>query len=254
MSIYLFVIGLLLFAAWAGALPTQLAAMNRPRNHLVYYGEAFASGTFLGASLLHMLPDAIDNLSKISVWEYPVATTLTGVGFLVMLMIERIGIIYKDHSEHAKHVECSILSYILLIILSFHSIIVGLSLGLEQGKMEAIVLMVALMLHKASAGFAFGMTLRYSSFKHLHRYLMIAIFSLSTPLGIAIGLYITHYAHMSISSLTEGMFDSVAAGTFLYMTMHLMQTRDPYPMPQRLASLGIVIVGFVMMAVLALYI
>ena len=83
---------------------------------------------------------------------------------------------------------------------------------------------------------------------------MIAIFSLSTPLGIAIGLYITHYAHMSISSLTEGMFDSVAAGTFLYMTMHLMQTRDPYPMPQRLASLGIVIVGFVMMAVLALYI
>lgn len=254
MTIYWFVIALIVIAAWAGALPTQLAAMNRPRNHLVYYGEAFASGTFLGASLLHMLPDAINNLSTITYWQYPVACMLTAIGFLIMMVIERVGIIYKDHSEHAEHVECSILSYILLIILSFHSLIVGLSLGLERGKLEAIVLMVALVLHKASAGFAFGMTLRYSTFRHLHRYLMIAVFSLATPVGVMIGLYVTLYTHVHISSLTEGLFDSIAAGTFLYMTMHLTQTRDPFPMPQRLASLGIVLIGFLLMAILALYI
>lgn len=254
MSIYWVVIALIVLAAWAGALPTQLAAMNRPRNHLVYYGEAFASGTFLGASLLHMLPDAIHNLDIITYWQYPVACMLTAVGFLLMMVIERVGIIYKDHSEHAEHVECSILSYILLIILSFHSLIVGLSLGLERGKLEAIVLMVALVLHKASAGFAFGMTLRYSTFSRIHRYLMIAVFSLSTPIGVLIGLYIVMFAHVSISSLTEGLFDAVAAGTFLYMTMHLTQTRDPFPMPQRLASLGIVLIGFLLMAILALYV
>ncbi|WP_369622508.1 hypothetical protein, partial [Pseudoalteromonas distincta] len=53
-------------------------------------GETLATGVFLGAGLLHMLPDA-NSLFKKMGYNYPFAFIITGAVFLIFLWFEHLG-------------------------------------------------------------------------------------------------------------------------------------------------------------------
>ena len=53
-------------------------------------GEALASGVFLGAGLLHLLPDAADGFSAQHI-SYPWVFFLCAITFLVLLSLEHLG-------------------------------------------------------------------------------------------------------------------------------------------------------------------
>lgn len=253
MGIYILYIVLLAFAAALGVCLAQIGLLGRSKSNFVCYGEGFSAGIFFGASLLHMLPDAIHNLwLQTSYWEYPIATLLCAAGFLLLYFIEQFTKHFLRGSKESNQVAAT-MTYLLLVVLCIHSFVVGLSLGLEGNSISALVIILAIFVHKASAGFVLGMSMHRSMIPGPKRALMTVFFSISTPLGLLVGMYLMVLAHFSVSGLMEGLFDALAAGTFLFMAMHFSQTTHQITTQQRVYSLLMVVLGFMMMAVLAMF-
>lgn len=250
---YIGMVGLLFLSAWLGALPALVTGQTTRESFFIYYGEALAGGTFLGISLLHMIPDAIHRLLNMHFWEYPLTALLCLTGFFLMYLIEQIGQAYKRRSIHAHHANCSLMVYLLLAMLLFHSVVVGLSLGLERTQLAAIIIMLALFVHKASEAFALSVSMNRSHLSQQVRLFILSVFSLATPLGIGIGWLMTRRWPAGVSPVPEGLFDALAAGTFLFMSLHLAKTRVPFPLKQKWMALFFTVFGFAVMATVALY-
>lgn len=244
---------LIFISALLGGAISESRFAHPSKNGFVYYGEAFAAGIFLGASLLHMLPDAVANLTaQTSIWRYPLSLIFCSMGFFIMQLIATLGdtVHLKNHATEAPTSHAGV-AYMLLIILSFHSILVGITLGLEGRLFAAVIILTAILVHKTSAGFALGLSLRRSLSKVGIRWAFLILFALATPFGVMLGLMMKAYFHTSLSLLAEGLFDAVAAGTFLFMAMHLSQGNSHIGDDMRIRSVGVAIVGFILMGVLS---
>ena len=90
-------------------------------------GETVATGVFLGAALLHMLPEAHNMFWRLH-YSYPFAFLITGIVFLGFLWLEHIGKELYHHHE-TSHPAFAILAWIML---SIHSFVLGTALGFSQ--------------------------------------------------------------------------------------------------------------------------
>ncbi|KAG0212361.1 high-affinity Zn(2+) transporter zrt1 [Mortierella sp. GBA30] len=139
----------------------------------------------------------------------------------------------KSHHHHTQEVGHShahglsildesqrrISTYILEAGIAAHSVIIGVSLGVSSGS-EFTGLLVALIFHQFFEGFALGARIADLAFSTTYtHYILALIFSLTTPVGAAIGIGIssTYSANSKSSLLVEGVFDSVSTGILLYM-------------------------------------
>ena len=106
-------------------------------------GETLATGVFLGAALLHMLPEASHLFSQLG-YSYPFAFIITGAVFLIFLWFEHLG---KElyHHHDASHPAFAILAWAML---SVHSIMLGAALGLAHHNSMIIMLFLAIITHK----------------------------------------------------------------------------------------------------------
>eukprot|EP00128_Syssomonas_multiformis_P002379 Colp12_sorted_trinity150504_noHs@6901 len=111
---------------------------------------------------------------------------------------------------------------ILLIILefgiAFHSIIIGMSLGVVTGS-EFRNLLIALSFHQFFEGFALGASILHAGFSTFSKCLTMALgYAMSTSLGVVIGIGVheTFDENSTQSLLTEGIFESVSAGVLIY--------------------------------------
>lgn len=100
-----------------------------------------------------------------------------------------------------------------MMALSVHSIFEGIAVGLADDKSELWEFMLAIALHK----WAEAMSLCVSMSKNFQDdtklvMILMAIFSLATPVGVLIGLKI-HGSNEFINII----FSSLAGGTFLYI-------------------------------------
>ena len=70
--------------AKAGSQPDQAAMLD--------LGESFSGGIFLGAGLLHLLPDSADLFGQYAPdLDFPVASAIAGAGLLLVLLFDQIG-------------------------------------------------------------------------------------------------------------------------------------------------------------------
>ncbi|KAG9321676.1 hypothetical protein KVV02_004080 [Mortierella alpina] len=139
----------------------------------------------------------------------------------------------KSHHHHTQEVGHShahglsildesqrrISTYILEAGIAAHSVIIGVSLGVSTGS-EFTGLLIALVFHQFFEGFALGARIADLAFDTTYtHYILALIFSLTTPIGAAIGIAIssTYSANSKSSLLVEGIFDSVSTGILLYM-------------------------------------
>ena len=78
--------------------------------------------------------------------------------------------------------------------------------------------MIAILLHKGAAGVSLGISM-FKTFPNdkMKIYILLLMFALFTPTGVAIGWVISKEGG-SDSPLTEIVFCSFAAGTFLYIS------------------------------------
>ena len=210
-------------------------------------GEALASGIFLGAGLIHMLGDASGDFSRLG-YEYPVAFLLAGSVFLLLLWFEHIG---REMYEH-KHGETVGFAQLTVIMLSVHSFLEGAALGLSDSWALMAVIFIAILAHKWAASFALAVQISKSHLSTKIGLLLFLVFAAMTPLGILSGAVVMD--HVKSFPLLEPVFISLAAGTFLYLgTLHGLKRAVMVEKCCNLKNFGFVIVGFSIMAIVAIW-
>lgn len=205
-------VAIFLAALLPGILPIR---SNSVEQRFFVLGDAFASGIFLGAGAFHMLPEAIRHY-QMNASSHPVLNSmvLCILGIALFTVLERIAlrINKNNHSDHSP-----VTAYLLVTILSIHSLVEGAALGINSLFSDALMIFIAIIAHKGSASFALAITLRRSPFTRLHMFLLILLFALMTPFGIITATILAKLFQNQQGQLLEASFNAFAAGTFLYI-------------------------------------
>ena len=241
------IILILVVTAIAGYYPFFKRIKDRTARLDFPIGESLACGVFLGAGLMHMLGDSAQDFIHEG-YNYPVPFLLAGITFLVLLLLEHIGreIYEKDGGGSSGF------AILAMLMLSIHSFLAGAALGLSQSLSVAVVILLAILAHKWAASFALSVQLNKSTLSIRTGLSLFTIFALMVPLGILLGDFATQ--HLAQHPLLEPVFSALAAGTFLYLgTLHGLKQSVMVEKCCNLKRFSYVIVGFVIMAVVAIW-
>ena len=120
-------IAILAIAVVGGLIPL-ISAKSTNSERFFSLGNAFAGGLFLGVGFIHLLPEGIEMLSAYS--EFPWGAVTATIGFAALLLLDRILFPeYQVNESLGKPGSETIYPYVLLAMLSIHSIVAGLRLG-----------------------------------------------------------------------------------------------------------------------------
>lgn len=268
---------LILASAWIGGLiPLGKAASQS--SHFLSLGNAFAAGIFLGIGLIHMLGDASDTWRTSLGLDYPMALLLAGVAFLFLLWFEHVALQDRFHdavhapggiipdfnhatlfvSEDAKTLDTptqavALYPYALIVALSIHSLIAGITMGAQNSIANVLLIFVAIAAHKSTAGFALGVSLARNAIPRGRALRLIGLFSVMTPIGIIVGLLVTNALDGRAQILFQAIFLSLAAGSFIYIAAFDI-LRDEFLQPgPRAVKWLLTAVGYGLMGLLALW-
>jgi len=253
-----------------GVLSPWILKSGRAGDRFMIWGDTFAGGVLGGAGLVHLLSSGAAGFRVLAPGlVYPVAFVLAGAGFSMILLIE--GVIVADPDPEKSPLHCGARgashevgpeihsagwrpqSLILLLVLSVHSIILGLALGAQKSTTGAVAVFIAIIAHKAMAGFALGVSYRRAGTSLQRTLPWAAFFSSMTPIGILTGTGIYALISPAGRELFEAIFNSLGAGTFLYIaTLDIIRTEFELPgdnWQKWLLAAG----GFGIMAVLAIW-
>jgi len=120
--------------------------------------------------------------------------------------------------------------YVLLFGLSFHSLFVGIALGVSDNDWG---LFTAIVFHQFFEGMALGSRVARAAFKRrLHIWLLDIVFSLAAPFGTAIGIGIRSSLedNSRTYNLADGVFQALSAGILIYVSLvHMMKEEMERP-------------------------
>lgn len=203
-----------------GGIIPLVAAERQASRRFFSLGNALAGGIFLGVGFMHLLPEANEVLSELI--EYPLAPLLAAAGVAVLLWIDRVLFERAQGStgdQSGEHTHKPIYPYILLAALSIHSLVAGIALGLEPEVAASLLVMVGILLHKGSAAFALMVSAHSSGMERKNLNVLLTIFVLMTPVGILLGTIASGFLDGETVQMSEGIFNALAAGTFIYIAI-----------------------------------
>lgn len=210
-------------------------------------GEALASGIFLGAGMLHLLPSASTQFSAQG-YQYPLAFLYAMAMFLLLLLLEHTSVSLQKHSQYFK----GIMSLLATIMLSIHALFEGMVVGVSTNIAIIMGILVAILAHKGVVSFALAVTLNSSQLNFIKRSSAFAIFALMTPIGIWGGSWLI--TQITPSSLLTPVLNSLAAGTFLYIgSLHGLGRASLIKYCCNMPEFSIMLLGFTLMAILAIW-
>lgn len=237
---FLFAAALFLIILISGWLPFHHKKQHA--HHHGTFGETIATGIFLGAALMHILPES-DHLFIEQHINYPYSYLLAGMTFLFFLWLEHLG---KElyHNKFSQHAFIGV----AWIMLSAHSFFEGSALGLTNDLSLMVMLFFAIISHKWAEGFAMAVQLNKSPQSEKSHYFLFILYALMTPLGILIGY---HYQTPELN-LYSPVCMAISAGTFLYFgTLHGLERCVMVERCCDLKHFSFVIIGFLFMAIVA---
>lgn len=247
-------IGLIFLVGMAGGLAALGAARSRAGEIFLALGSALAAGVFLGAALVHLLPDSNEALTGyFAGLVFPLSFLLTAVGFLFILYLEKI-LLGGRHDHDAPQPGRGLSSYALAIVLSVHSVLTGAALGSENTLAGSAVILLAVVAHKGAAGFALVVDFQRAGFPRREVLVLLTLFSVMTPLGVVFGAVLDHFLEAIYGRLFEGMFDALAAGTFLYIAVLEILAKEFAARERLVAKFAFVSLGLCVMALIALWV
>ncbi|KAJ4840150.1 hypothetical protein Tsubulata_000226, partial [Turnera subulata] len=114
-----------------------------------------------------------------------------------------------------------ILTQVLELGIVVHSVIIGISLGASKSPSTIRPLVAAITFHQFFEGLGLGGCISQAKFKAITAIYMVIFFSLTTPVGIAIGMGIASgYNENSPRALiVQGLLDSSSAGILIYLAL-----------------------------------
>ncbi|CAD5170821.1 unnamed protein product [Musa acuminata subsp. malaccensis] len=223
----------------------------RPEKDIFFVIKAFAAGVILATGFIHILPDAFETLTSsclaASPWQdFLFAGFCAMVGAIWTLMVDTLATGYfsrlngdrllptslseatngdveatHDHTHgaavmqpedsSAQLIRHRVVSQVLELGIVVHSVIIGISLGASEPPSTIRPLVAALSFHQFFEGMGLGGCIVQARFEFKAMVTMGLFFSLTTPVGIAIGTGISSvYNENSPTALiVQGLLDSV---------------------------------------------
>lgn len=249
----------ILIAGWYPLKRKKKILDHQQHEHGVSVGETVATGIFLGAGLMHMLPEA-NLLFQKQNFNYPFAQFITGATFLLFLWLEHLGQALYHNKHHDKITPeksnktqtQNAFAILAWVMLSFHSLILGTALGLNENNSMIMMLFLAIITHKWAESFAITVQISKTSLPFYIQIILFLSFAAMTPIGIYFGWYFEHETSRYI--LVDPILMAASAGTFLYLgTLHGLEKCVLVKRCCNLVDFSFVIVGFVLMAAVAVY-
>lgn len=170
-----------------------------------------------------------------------------------------------DHDIHHGHshgpplldleqrsVAAAIRGFLLVFALSFHSIFEGMAIGLQPSIKDIWFLFAAVTIHELAIMFCIGLEMLASNIRICIYVAYMVTLGLITPIGVAIGIFVTEYFHdpTPYHTLIIGILQGVAAGTLLYVTFLEVLERERRKHGYGLLKLFAVFLGFFLLSAL----
>ncbi|MEK9661902.1 MAG: ZIP family metal transporter, partial [Alphaproteobacteria bacterium] len=220
----------------------------------VHIANAFAGGVFLGAGLLHLMADSEAAFrAAMPHVDFPVVTLLAGLEFLGILLLDKVCFGKNHHDADAFSGHGSVYPFVLMVALSLHSVITGIAFGLEDHAIVATAILIAVLAHKSTAAMAIAVSFGRANLTSARRQALLFVFYWTTPLGVVIGTTIGGAQEGPDEVLTEAVFDGLAGGTFLYVAIINILSEEFSAASRRANLFSSTVVGFLMMAALAIW-
>ncbi|KAL5977511.1 ZIP superfamily [Asimina triloba] len=114
-----------------------------------------------------------------------------------------------------------VVSQVLELGIIVHSVIIGISLGASESPSTIRPLVAALSFHQFFEGMGLGGCIVQAKFKVRSMWIMALFFSLTTPVGIAVGIAISSFydENSSKALIMEGVFNAASSGILIYMAL-----------------------------------
>ncbi|KAF3786663.1 Zinc transporter 5 [Nymphaea thermarum] len=233
----------------------------QPESDAFFVIKAFAAGIILGVACIHILPNAYHSLGSACLnGKFNLAGFILMIAMVATLMIDTFATSYYKRLElakakpvgeedlentdgganetsahthaghgHAHRPAAQLLDQtsqltrhrVLELGILVHSLIIGISLGTCKSPCIIKPLMVALSFHQFFEGLGLSGCIVQAKFRNAATVTMAIFFSLTTPLGVAVGAGISSvYDENSTTALiVEGVLNSAAAGILVYMAL-----------------------------------
>ena len=157
--------------------------------------------------------------------------------------------VHEEVREIIKEKPSMFRAVVLVLALSLHMIFEGLAIGLQESESSVWTLMAAVSLHKCIVAFSVGLQMKQILRSTCKFSAFIVLFAVIASLGIPIGLAVTD--GYSEDSLVLGLLQSVATGTFFYVTFFEILQRE-FTHSHNLLKLSLCLLGYGAVAVLKL--
>uniref|UniRef100_A0A452Y3C7 Zinc transporter 6, chloroplastic n=1 Tax=Aegilops tauschii subsp. strangulata TaxID=200361 RepID=A0A452Y3C7_AEGTS len=169
----------------------------------------------------------------------------------------------EGEEEEARKKQ-KMVSKVLEIGIVFHSVIIGVTLGMSQDVCAIRPLVVALSFHQVFEGMGLGGCIAQAGFGMATVGYMCIMFSVTTPLGILLGMAVFHMTGYDDSSpnalIIEGLLGSLSAGILVYMALVDLISLDFFHNKMMSSSLKLkkasyiaLVLGSASMSILALW-
>ncbi|CAL5014924.1 unnamed protein product [Urochloa decumbens] len=126
-----------------------------------------------------------------------------------------------EEAAIADTIRHRVVSQVLELGILVHSVIIGVSLGTSVRSSTIRPLVGALSFHQFFEGIGLGGCIVQANFKLRATVMMAIFFSLTAPMGIALGIGISssYNGHSATAFIVEGVFNSASAGILIYMSL-----------------------------------
>ena len=181
-------------------------------------GEAFAAGVFLALALVMMLPASFTLFQQaLPGVKEPIASLIAIVSLLILLGISHVVRHLEEDGPKTEGAGSNpSVPIIMTVMIAVPSFFMGAALGVSETR-QAVLILIAILLHKSSAAFALALKLTDSSLGLNRSRAVFALFALSTPVGILVGGGVAGQIDGHDLLLARATVLAMAAGTFLFM-------------------------------------
>jgi zinc transporter ZupT len=180
---------------------------------------------FIALSLIMMLPSSAGLFrAAFPHVDFPIASLVAATAFLMLLAMEhQIAHVGRLATRVGDERFPAIIPVTMTILIAVPSVFLGAALGISNTN-SAILIFIAIMLHKSSAAFALTLQMVRSTMTNKQSWALFLLFACSTPLGIIVGQEIHNWLGMGTMVIVKGAVLGLAAGTFLFIaTLHELQ-------------------------------